>query len=501
MRAALILLIAPCALSAYAISGTIWERSQDNLEPLRKVLVVARTPDGRDVLAATRSDSDGRYLLPGPFKGQIRLSAGRGGYFVHSAAGAADAYVAVNCDAADCGEFDFELARAAVITGKVIDDLGEIVVSAQIQAVLPEETDPTRRIGQSRTDDRGEYRIFGLRPGVYEVRAHAPNRGLEDRTYVSAAVSVELAPGEERSLPITLRPAVQGSFRIAGSVTGIELDGVTRSTVLMRALKLDPAFPMRYGSRSTSLTPKGAFEFTGVPPGVYEFRFQDGSRGRGATRTSLPRVLDVIEIQGDLEGLALSPMPPTGVRGRIEIHDRISGASPSILLYSEQLNSSKIVTGGQPGYEFRDDNYAPGSYQVSLRTPKDLYLKSIQVEGAEVEGREIKIPRGRVLETTFVVSGAMASVSGQVKPAREGGEGPFRVGLKGDADSLSVQTDQAGRFVFERVAPGAYRIGAWARAGEKELKSESLWQKAGVKAPQFTVEEGSEIEISLTAAR
>ena len=142
MRAALALLLAPYALSAYAISGTVRERSEDKLKPLAKALVVARTPNGKDVLGATRSDSEGRYTLPGPFKGQVRVSAGRGGYFVHSAGGMADPYVAVNCDAAQCGAFDFELAKAAVIRGKVVDDLGELVVSAQVQATMPEEQPP-----------------------------------------------------------------------------------------------------------------------------------------------------------------------------------------------------------------------------------------------------------------------------------------------------------------------------------------------------------------------
>ncbi len=501
MRAALALLLAPYALSAYAISGTVRERSEDKLKPLAKALVVARTPNGKDVLGATRSDSEGRYTLPGPFKGQVRVSAGRGGYFVHSAGGTADPYVAVNCDAAQCGAFDFELAKAAVIRGKVVDDLGELVVSAQVQATMPEEQDPQRRIGQARTDDRGEYRIFGLRPGVYELRAHAPNRGLEDRTYVSAAVKVEIVAGEERALPITIRPALHGSFRVAGVVTGIELDSATRSLILMRALKLDSAFPANRGSRSTSLTPEGAFEFTGVPPGIYEFRFNDVVRGRGATRSSPPRVLDVLDIRSDLEGLSLSPMPPTGIKARIELQDSSLGIPPPIIVRSEGLDTRRAIPGGPPGYQFSDDRYAPGIYSVSLGTTSDVYLKSIEIDGVEVEGREIEVPRGRVIEARFVVSGAMASVSGQVKRAAEGGEGPFRVGLKSEIASYSVQADQAGRFVFAKVPPGEYRIGAWALAGEKDLKSESLWREVGAKAPKFTVEESSEVEISLTAVR
>ena len=503
MRAAFVLLIAPCALSAYGISGTVWERSEDNLEPLRKALVVARTPDGKDVLAATRSDDEGRYALAGPFKGLVRISAGRNGFFVHSAGGTTDPYLAVNCDAANCGEFDFELSRAGVITGKVIDDLGEVVVGGSVRATAPAEEGSSgrQRAKQSRTDDRGEFRIFGLSPGIYQVRATAPVRGLDETTYASRSVELEVGPGEELALALSVEPSAHQGYRVTGTVTGIDFEKGARTVVQIRALKRDPDFPPNRGSLSASLTPEGAFEFSDVMPGIHEFRYWGGRGGRGRIQRGRPVLLDILAVRSDIEGLTLRPMPPTGLRGNLRVEDGSPAEPPALMLRSADYGGSTIIAAGPPEYHFSNTSMTPGKYLVALRRPDNLYLKRIEIGDDEVAGRELDIRRGRVREVTFVLSGALATISGLVKPASEDDPGPFRVGLKGESGALSVQTDQAGRFEFPRVVPGEYRIGAWARAGEKDLRSEALWRAADAKAPQFVVDEGSEIDISLTAVR
>ena len=77
----------------------------------------------------------------------------------------------------------FRLVRAGVITGKVVDDTGEPMIGVNVTVLhKPSEEEledagprpkkvemTTASIGQ--TDDRGEYRIFGLKPGEYYLKA------------------------------------------------------------------------------------------------------------------------------------------------------------------------------------------------------------------------------------------------------------------------------------------------------------------------------------------
>jgi hypothetical protein len=69
---------------------------------------------------------------------------------------------------------DFKLARAGVISGKVLEENGRPARDITVQAYVEHKT--TERHGLipvavARTNDRGQYRIFGLPPGPYIVGA------------------------------------------------------------------------------------------------------------------------------------------------------------------------------------------------------------------------------------------------------------------------------------------------------------------------------------------
>jgi hypothetical protein len=77
---------------------------------------------------------------------------------------------------------DFALPRGSVITGRVVDEFGEPIPDASIQALRYQyvggqrQLIPAGRIAQ--TDDIGQFRVFGLAPGDYYVAATVRTRGL-----------------------------------------------------------------------------------------------------------------------------------------------------------------------------------------------------------------------------------------------------------------------------------------------------------------------------------
>ena len=77
----------------------------------------------------------------------------------------------------------FRLIRAGVITGKVVDDAGEPMMGVNV-SVLHKPTEEERdeegprgkklemtMVSGGQTDDRGEFRVFNLKPGEYYVKA------------------------------------------------------------------------------------------------------------------------------------------------------------------------------------------------------------------------------------------------------------------------------------------------------------------------------------------
>ena len=75
-------------------------------------------------------------------------------------------------DGETAASIDFALPRGSMITGRVIDEFGQPLVQAQVQARRFRYTETGSRslfpVTSDATDDRGEFRLFGLMPG--EVR-------------------------------------------------------------------------------------------------------------------------------------------------------------------------------------------------------------------------------------------------------------------------------------------------------------------------------------------
>jgi Carboxypeptidase regulatory-like domain len=75
-----------------------------------------------------------------------------------------------------------------------------------------------------------------------------------------------------------------------------------------------------------------------------------------------------------------------------------------------------------------------------------------------------------------------------------------RVALQGDRGEYSVQTDQAGRFLFGKIIPGEYRICAWTDIAPERVAEEATWEQAGCQSRIIPIAPASEVEIDLKAA-
>jgi hypothetical protein len=159
-----------------SISGVV----QDDGQPARPVrrAVVTLTGDGLHPSRGAITNDEGRFTLRGLPAGRFMLTAERGGY-VTSAYGAkrpgrAGTAITVNGGQQIAG-LHVRLWRGAVLSGVLRNEWGEPLPNTAVAAIPTREVTPVAltlsNSSQTRTNDLGEYRIFGLEPGTYVVRA------------------------------------------------------------------------------------------------------------------------------------------------------------------------------------------------------------------------------------------------------------------------------------------------------------------------------------------
>ncbi len=183
------------------------------------------------------------------------------------------------------GGFVFTLIPGGVISGRVLDPVGNPLVSAPLTALTLsyEDGHTVLRPGKSTTsDDQGNFRLFGLRPGEYYirveqgpsatasseiVRAYFPGvLGLSDAAPIVVNESGE-SPGANFRIPNG------GTVKISGTVNGP--GNMTRSNIQFSLLPVgtdhleDPATIRISNSANAENRAIGEFELRGVPAGQY----------------------------------------------------------------------------------------------------------------------------------------------------------------------------------------------------------------------------------------
>jgi hypothetical protein len=344
----------------------VFTRQGDRVTPVFRASVLAREAAGSDVIAVARTDGQGRFLfdnLPSP---RVALSVRKSGFFTRQINGRESDSVVLDCAApADCARVEFELGRGAVISGTVVDELGEPWEASDVGV---EPTEEGRRPDYTMTDDRGAFRIASLKPGRYRVKAESQRSFLE-KPFESETVDVEVGEGDEvHGLQVLVRFPVEQArtYTVSGKVTGIDLTREGAHGLQIHSL---PQGGGAGGALVThSIGPDGGFLVVGVSPGRYAFAYYNRtSAPEYRVVNSLP--LGEIEVGGDMAGLVLTPLPPTGVAGTVKFESRRKPRPLLLSLISEpgQRHFSERVEA--PDFRFEFTALTPGNYRIEISTP------------------------------------------------------------------------------------------------------------------------------------
>ncbi len=450
-----------------------------------------------EVLATVRTDASGRYQFAGAPDYRLKLSVAASGYFTRKVRGRVAQSVVVQCAGdQDCAGIDFELARAAVVAGRVTDELNEPLQRIAI-SLTPSSAGASSYKGS--TDDRGMFRIPGVEAGEYKLQA-AESAPLypHDVSYQSEAAELKLKEGEEiTGLRLVLRRTEK--FRVSGVVTGVDLPA--GQAVIEAEPREESGLAARW-SPTAAVGEGGRFDFWSLPGGQYRFvlRIPPGPGAAGRPRTVN---LQALEIDRNMAGLVLEPLPPTGVAGTVRPAAGATPASISLVFVSKD-GTGRILPASAPNYRFEGSDLAPGSYDIRTLST-DWYVKGLGEEGAaKLLPPNVNLQPGQVATVEVVLGADFGQVYGRMKEAGAGAAGQaaahYRVALAGPGGIRSVQADQSGRFVFPKVIPGPYRICAWKDLNEGAVRAEPLWKQAGKAVRAFAVDPGAQIEMDLTAA-
>jgi hypothetical protein len=161
--------------AALAGTGVIKGRvvRSDTGQPLRRAQVRLFASESRAVF----TDDKGRYEISQLPAGRHSLAASKGG-FVQMAYGQRRPHGAGRPLTLAAGQvlerIDFALPPGGVLTGRIVDEAGEAIVGASVSIIRLAFANGRRRpagVGAAQTDDRGEFRVFGLPRGDYFVQA------------------------------------------------------------------------------------------------------------------------------------------------------------------------------------------------------------------------------------------------------------------------------------------------------------------------------------------
>jgi hypothetical protein len=456
-------------------------------EPLRGARVTLQ-PNGRGMRrgsrARTTTDLNGRFLLTEVAAGRYTIYAEKTAY--ETRRGTQIGNINLGQDESET-DLVIELRPAAVITGRVFDSYGEPVSGATV-AALRRNYVPGRPSLESRqtarTDDLGEYRLYGLAMGKYVVGVNPPEEPAPKGAFVYEQLPSyypgTMSSDEASTVKVTWGMELEGiDIRLASApataVSGFVGDGATGEP-LEAYLTLATEGGSRLGSFST--TGAGRFALYGLPPKkllVQAFSRKGGSFAfaRGAVHPSEARVEKVdllIQPSVTVSGKVVLVDPPEGSE-----QDQVEGSGGrrgSPMLWLRNLGAMRagrrrrvpIPLSGGP---FELDAIQPGEYRVQAGAPEGSYLKTLARSGRRIEGLEVTVLSDSTitdLELHFAFDGA--SVSGTVvseeSDSDAGVEGARIVMIPDDpeqfAGSTSATVGDDDSFEMLDLPPGGYTL-------------------------------------------
>jgi len=466
------------------IQGQVLNASRGDPVPNARVILLSAAGP-QEAPLTTWSDTDGSFKFEGIPPGTYYLSCTHTGFLLPAVQQAArspsDGKVVVAATQVVDGVV-LRLMPEGVITGRVLED-GVPTSNATVVATHLVLIDGQQRfvpVSRSRTNDLGEYRLFGLAPGRYYLSATAhseisriDSQQREDAEGLSAASlnfagtsPIDVAPG---SLQGSVELAVVGrrNVTVSGSVPPIPGVRYTRATTIL-LLPRDPSTTVRLQDRAvTADAHTGEFTIDNVPPGEYTLA-ADAQAGDRQYAGSLFVDID----KENVEGLVVPLNPTFAVGGNVTIDGgeecHLSGLNVTAQSFGEQGAVRHAMASVSESGMFQLVSLRPDRYFLMLEgLTGNCYLKSTAVGTSDLKSAELQLMAGSP-PLVFVLSGNGGMIDGRVVDSQHHPVKSASVvlvpelPLRSRSDLYKRESiDASGNFRLQGIPPGRYKLFAW----------------------------------------
>jgi len=499
------------------ISGIVKNAADD--APLARARVVATSaalPQPRVAI----SGRDGRYTIADLPAGSYVVTATRTGFATASYAqgrSMSGTPIAITAGQQAAG-IDLPLVPAGVIAGRILDEDGAPFAGATVEALVNRSQsggDALFSVATAQTDDRGEFRLFGLAPGAYYVSAADPAftsvstpKGVQrySPTYYPGTTLADeartvSAAGPGQALRVEFKLQLVPPARVAGQLATYDMRPLLNGAIILSPFGGE-GVPM-VAPEQPKIFPDGRFSFDGVAPGHYQIR------ARGQTDPAAPALFAVYSIEvfgGDVEGIRMTLRPGAMLEGTLTVESVRGTRAPDL---SGLRVRAPFIDGNAFGDSLTGTVHAGGTYAIrgimkgahqivvdGLTPP--WVVKSVHYRGKDITDLQLPVEeREQFADVRIVITDAAGEVSGVVRNPRDLPAANTGVIVCAKAPVFWMRTnrrlrvtvtDQNGRWSVAGLPPGEYFAVASPLIDESDLgRRDRLAALASVGTP-FTLD-------------
>jgi hypothetical protein len=363
------------------------------------------------------------------------------------------------------------LTPTGALTGRVVNAAGEPVEGVNVSVEIA-----NGNSFSATSDDKGEFRIGGLRPGKYRVKVtpqsmpfppeirtdgsaeqHDAATYYPDSLNAKGAQRLEVKAGAEVSgvdIQLVRTPMVEVSGKVSGIPAGVK--GVMIQT--------------QPSGQAIMVKADGSFTMWRLDPGKYTLQAQQW--GGQSQLMSAPIEIEVTS--ANLEHLELRMVPPFEIAGQLHFDDEQAREAPPtrtggtsspapppqprrLQLFAVERHVQMVDSTVGADDSFTLERVQPAKYRVKLMGTSG-YVKSVRAGDTETEGDILDVRNGAPGPVTVTVSSNFCEISGAVSDSKGPVEHAY-VMLVSQEDPSVTQSTQSDSGTYKlRVPPGKYRL-------------------------------------------
>jgi len=393
---------------------------------------------------------------------------------------------------------DVALIEHLWVAGRILDSDGTPFGGAVVSAMRPVYVGDRRElipVAEIITNDRGEYRLFGLPPGQYYITAADPaflSTGDHQGPLVYAptfypgvvspdgATRLTLEPGAPRE-NIDFQLSIIRPARVRGRITSYDNQQLFSGAVVMSPYSTSQS--ASFTTTRVDIKPDGAYEFFNVPPGRFIIRARGETSSEGVTLFSS----FTLSVAGkSASGVDMTLLPGARVRGLVEWE----GTSPRPADTSEVRVRAPLTDGSMFGDALTgnvtdDETFLIrgamiGGHLIRVENlPEPWHLKAVYYRGQDVTDIPLSFNLGDDISSLRVVLTDKSTRLEGVLRSFEGDDfESYRV-VAFPANQIYwrpasrhirlARPDRDGRFSISGLPPAIYHLAASREIDESDL--------------------------------